>query len=422
MKTESGVQKRKVDHSCCTSKKEMIDLAFLLWEESLDNHPSAFRQLLYWPITRDVMLELDPAESSSNQTFRTCEWKSRNTIIKAEPKFDEVEGLVKQEQQVNLYQDRDLNRKWAALQDSALLVHLHGEKVRYSALAILRILAKDIDDEKTDFFAELSHRNLVKPFAYCWEDKWLLHVCLFVQKESLENCHFKKYPTIEPLSWEKPFKIHSGAAGRLTALHSLKKLDIHQTFKVPSILLDGTAKGLLAQTPNSMDARDFTAVDISPFLLHGKKDMEVKNTPPRAWARRATDVFEKTFQWWHHQPNLSNTQTMKDHKFLSNSRHLLLLTSTLLATVSLHAALKMSRCRVEEGYDSRLNSIFQTETHSNRLLILFNSLTFFLSVALMMRLFNKLPFRPWLLVSLFSMIGAYMCIMMYPVKPCTFPS
>ncbi|KAJ0043549.1 hypothetical protein Pint_18026 [Pistacia integerrima] len=40
----------------------------------------------------------------------------------------------------------------------------------------------------------------------------------------------------------------------------------------------------------------------------------------------------------------------------------------------------------------------------------------------MMRLFNKLPFRPWLLVSLFSIIGAYMCIMMYPVKPCTFPS
>ncbi|KAJ0043551.1 hypothetical protein Pint_18024 [Pistacia integerrima] len=56
--------------------------------------------------------------------------------------------LVHQEQQVNLYQDGDLNRKWAAFQDSALLVHLHGEKVRNSALAILRMLAKDIDDEK----------------------------------------------------------------------------------------------------------------------------------------------------------------------------------------------------------------------------------------------------------------------------------
>ncbi|XP_031265617.1 uncharacterized protein LOC116124042 [Pistacia vera] len=275
----------------------------------------------------------------------------------------------------------------------------------------------------TDFFAELSHRNLVKLLAYCWEDKWLLHLCLFVQKGSLENRHFKKYSTIEPVSWEKPFKIHSGAAGRLTALHGLKKLDIHQTFKFPNILLDGTTKGLLAQTPNSMDACDFTALDIPPVLLQcGKQDMEVKNTPPRAWALRATDVVEKTFQWWHHQPNLSNTQTMKDHKLLSNSHHLLLLISTLLATVSLHAALKMSRCRVEEGYNSRLNSIFQTETYSNQLLILFNSLTFFLSVALMMRLFNKLPFRPWLLVSLFSMIGAYMCIMMYPVKACTFPS
>ncbi|KAJ0098332.1 hypothetical protein Patl1_20702 [Pistacia atlantica] len=31
----------------------------------------------------------------------------------------------------------------------------------------------------------------------------------------------------------------------------------------------------------------------------------------------------------------------------------------------------------------------------------------------MMRLFNKLPFRPRLLVSLFSIIGAYMCIMMH---------
>ncbi|KAJ0099175.1 hypothetical protein Patl1_20736 [Pistacia atlantica] len=333
--------------------------------------------------------------------YRRKEWKSRNTVIDAEPKLDEVECLFNQVQQVNLYQDGDLNRKWAALQDSALLVHLHGEKVRNSAPVILRILAKDIDNEK---------------------DKWLLHLCLFVKKDSLENRHFKKYSTIEPVSWEKPFKIHSGAAGRLTALHGLKKLDIHQTFKFPNILLDGTTKGLLAQTPNSMDACDFTALDIPPVLLQcGKQDMEVKNTPPRAWALRATEVVEKTFQWWHHQPNLSNTQTMKDQKLLSNSHHLLLLTSTLLATVSLHAALKMSRCRVEEGYNSRLNSIFQTETYSNQLLILFNSLTFFLSVALMMRLFNKLPFRPWLLVSLFSMIGAYMCIMMYPVKPCTFP-
>ncbi|KAJ0099304.1 hypothetical protein Patl1_20678 [Pistacia atlantica] len=88
-----------------------------------------------------------------------------------------------------------------------------------------------------------------------------------------------------------------------------------------------TTKGLLAQTPNSMDACDFTALEIPPVLLQcGKTDMEVKNTPPRAWALKATDVVEKTFQWWHHQPNLSNTQTMKDHKLLSNSHHLLLRT------------------------------------------------------------------------------------------------
>ncbi|KAJ0099303.1 hypothetical protein Patl1_20679 [Pistacia atlantica] len=97
------------------------------------------------PIIGGVMF--DPAKSSSRQTFRRIVME-RNTIIDAEPKLDEVEHLVNQEQQVNPYQDGDLNRKWAALQDSALLVHLHGEKVRNSALAILRMLAKDIDDEK----------------------------------------------------------------------------------------------------------------------------------------------------------------------------------------------------------------------------------------------------------------------------------
>ncbi|ESR34801.1 hypothetical protein CICLE_v10006327mg [Citrus x clementina] len=79
-------------------------------------------------------------------------------------------------------------------------------------------------------------------------------------------------------------------------------------------------------------------------------------------------------------------------------------------------------CKSEEGYknNSSLNPICQIVNQHPfyiRLVTTFNSVAFFLSIALMMILFNKLPLRPLLLVSAFSMLGAYMCIISGPTKP-----
>ncbi|KAL9409390.1 hypothetical protein AB3S75_047727 [Citrus x aurantiifolia] len=78
------------------------------------------------------------------------------------------------------------------------------------------------------------------------------------------------------------------------------------------------------------------------------------------------------------------------------------------------AALKIRACKLEQGYNysSSLISICQiVDQHPLfiRLVMAFNSIAFFLSMALLMILFNELPLRPLLLVSACSMLGAYIC-------------
>ncbi|KAJ0099177.1 hypothetical protein Patl1_20738 [Pistacia atlantica] len=124
-----------------------------------------------------------------------------------------------------------------------------------------------------------------------------------------------------------------------------------------------------------------------------------------------------------------NTCHMKNKKeSKSNVYHQLLLISSLLASTTLHTALKIQGYRVEESYEynSSINdAVSQTENqyyfYSNWLIIMFNSIAFFLSVALLMRLFNELPLRPLLQVSVFSMVGAYLCTILDPFKPRAHP-
>ncbi|TXG70548.1 hypothetical protein EZV62_005483 [Acer yangbiense] len=235
---------------------------------------------------------------------------------------------------------------------------------------------------KTEFGGNLSQPIHAKPLAYCLVAK------PFMQKGSLEN-------------------------------HLLKNL------KASDMLLD-TSKF----NNHAIDAGDFTAVNIPPASPRCRKtDVKIEKTVQLTGAPRAKNINEKASS----EQNRSYLHKTCHVKVKNESRfniyHVLLLISTLLATITFHTALKfyLPGCRFQEGYESSssLNSICQIEnqrSYSNRILITFNSVVFFLSTALMMILFNELPFRPWLQVLVFSMIGSYMCTLMDPVNPSTFSS
>ncbi|KAK1578299.1 hypothetical protein Q3G72_029180 [Acer saccharum] len=181
---------------------------------------------------------------------------------------------------------------------------------------------------------------------------------------------------------------------------------------------------------HAIDAGDFTALNIPPASQRCRKtDLKIEKTVQLTGAPRAKNINEKAAS----EQNRSYLHKICPVKVRNESRfniyHVLLLISTLLATITFHIALKfyLPGCRFQKGYESSssLNPICQTEnqrSYSNRILITFNSVVFFLSTALMMILFDELPFRPWLQVLVFSMICSYMCTFMDPVNPSSFSS
>ncbi|KAI9161878.1 hypothetical protein LWI28_021612 [Acer negundo] len=285
---------------------------------------------------------------------------------------------------------------------------------------------------KTDFGGNLSHPILEKPLAYCLVDKDLLFVCGFMQKGSLDNNLFRKYPAIQPESCRKWVKIATRAARGLASNHNSEKQvtyrdlksvnllldDNYRDHKASTMFLDGNVKSTSKFKNHAIDAGDFTALSIPPASPRCRKTLQ--------WT--AKNINEKESQ--QSRSYLHKTCPMKvRNESQCNIYHVLLLISTLLATITFHTALKfyLPGCRFQEGYESSssVNSVCQIEnqsSYSNRILIMFNSVVFFLSAALMMILFNELPFRPWLLVLILSMVGSYICTFMDPIKPSLFSS
>ncbi|KAK4837588.1 hypothetical protein QYF36_006766 [Acer negundo] len=273
---------------------------------------------------------------------------------------------------------------------------------------------------KTEFGGNLSQPIHAKPLAYCLVAK------PFMKKGSFENDLFRKSPANEPESCRKWVQIAMQAARGLAFLHrdskSINQLldDNYRDLKASKMLLD-TSKF----NNHTIDAGDFTALNIPPASPRCRKtDLKIEKTVQLTGAPRAKNINEKASE-----QNRSYPHKNCPVKVRNNFYHVLLLISTLLATITFHIALKfyLPGCRFQEGYESSssLNSICQIEnqrSYSNRILITFNSVVFFLSTALMMILFNELPFRPWLLVLVFSMIGSYMCTLMDPINPSSFSS
>ncbi|KAJ0043548.1 hypothetical protein Pint_18020 [Pistacia integerrima] len=238
-----------------------------------------------------------------------------------------------------------------------------------------------------------------------------------------------EYPSIKQISSAKWHIIAIEVPQGLVFLDMSNKQDICRDINPSNIQLDGDVMqtSLLPHSPsnsrpeNAMDAGGFTDLETSPVLpVCVKKDSETKKSPQRKRPLRAKDLFKKAFSWW--RQNTCHMKNKKESK--SNVYHHLLLISSLLASITLHTALKIQGYRVEESYEynSSINdAVCQTENqyyfYSNWLIIMFNSIAFFLSVALLMRLFNELPLRPLLQVSVFSMVGAYLCTILDPFKP-----
>ncbi|KAL5744197.1 hypothetical protein ACOSP7_027040 [Xanthoceras sorbifolium] len=388
------------------SSLETRDFALFLREKrSFCSYLSEFLQRIECSITQAQASLLKPVKtySSLRSLVEVASLKRKSVLGELE------EGILNLEQLMNLCEKVDSKREWVALE------HHY----------------------KPDSVGNLSHPNLVKP----------LFVFGFTQRRSLENHLFIKYPAIEPESCNKRLKIAIGDARGLAFLHISEKQDMYEDLKssnlllavtyrdlkTSNILLDRTAKSTSRFNIHDIDAAGFgfTALNIPSASPQCRKtDVKIEKKVELAGAPRAKNIVEKASQWWHNRSNLHKTWPMKvKNESQGNVYHVLLLISTLLATITFHTALKfyLPGCRFQEGYESNcsLNLVFQIEHQSsylNRIFIVFNSVAFFLSAATMMILFNELPFRPWLLVLVFSMVGSYMCTLMDPVNPSSFSS
>lgn len=166
-----------------------------------------------------------------------------------------------------------------------------------------------------------------------------------------------------------------------------------------------TVNSFLAETPesteamvNAKEAGEFTAVNVPSDVLQSQSSFLAIS-------------------------HLKNNWPMKIKiESGTNVCHLLLLIAALVSTITYRTALTIRACKLEQGfnYSSSLISICQiVDQHPLfiRLVMAFNSIAFFLSMALLMILFNELPLRPLLLVSAFSMLGAYICAITDLTKP-----
>lgn len=202
----------------------------------------------------------------------------------------------------------------------------------------------------------------------------------------------------------------SGRSQRYQTLeHSLGEAG--KPLSSPVVLVDTehrqvkTVNSFLAETPesteamvNAMEAGEFTAVNVPSDVLQSRSSF-LSNS------------------------HLKNNWPMKI-KMTSGTNvcHLLLLIAALVSTITYHTAVKIRACKLEQGYNynSRLISICQIMDQRPliiRLVMAFNSIAFFLSLALLMIIFNELPLRPLLLVCALSMLGAYICAVSDLTKP-----
>ena len=118
---------------------------------------------------------------------------------------------------------------------------------------------------------------------------------------------------------------------------------------------------------SAMENAELTALDTSSVSAQsGKTDMEMKMAQLESGAWRAHDEDEKPLQWPSKSSHLKSTRpNLKTENETWNNFLYLLLMATLLSTITFLSALKIMRCKSEEGYknNSSLNPICQIVNH-----------------------------------------------------------
>uniref|UniRef100_A0A2P2J3W6 PGG domain-containing protein n=2 Tax=Rhizophora mucronata TaxID=61149 RepID=A0A2P2J3W6_RHIMU len=162
----------------------------------------------------------------------------------------------------------------------------------------------------------------------------------------------------------------------------------------------------------------FTALDILNVPSEtGNTDTETENILQRSGNTRGRDIAEQKSKKGnleiHNEPRRLCQRPFQTSKCrsLKSTTDLMLITMTLMATISFKLALRPP-AGFSQSYESSSSS-FQGEKHDdaviNQLFFLFNSVSFFTSMALITILLQDFPFKPWLQILVISTIGGYIC-------------
>ncbi|KAI9161757.1 hypothetical protein LWI28_020407 [Acer negundo] len=182
---------------------------------------------------------------------------------------------------------------------------------------------------------------------------------------------------------------------------------------------------------NAMNNGGFTALDILDALPYGgKKDMEIEKILQREGASRARNLGKSTLEsnncdssqknW--DQSSSSHLQAnwpMKTkHKISRDAYHALLITAAVFLGITFHAALNAPGGRLVDNIKFKSSSslgiqVGKQSSNLLRLFIWFDSIAFITSAASMIIiLIHEIPLKPWMLISVFSIYGAYICSIM----------
>ncbi|KAJ8772337.1 hypothetical protein K2173_027514 [Erythroxylum novogranatense] len=186
--------------------------------------------------------------------------------------------------------------------------------------------------------------------------------------------------------------INSQEVGGNTTLHlasSRKQLQILRLLEEESPNYDGLGE------VNAKNHGGFTALDISDLL---PEDGYTNRSLNRAGGLRGRDKAEQK-----HQPLPLQAIRMRS---LKSSCDAVLVTATLLAMITFQLVLRPPEGFIQT-YQSKTEE--KNEVMMNHLFFLFNSVSFFTSLAVINILMQDLPFKLGLHILMLSSIGAFIC-------------
>ncbi|XP_059627815.1 ankyrin repeat-containing protein BDA1-like [Cornus florida] len=189
-----------------------------------------------------------------------------------------------------------------------------------------------------------------------------------------------------------------------------------------------TLKVLLAYDPNisnlvevnALNSSGFTALDILDVLPDGGKlDMEIDKILRRAGALKARDVVicgtkhdavydcrGRSHQACHKAVMTISSKSRKDY-----ARTVLLAMATLVTTITFLAVLCPPFGTLKQGYPGTLQ-LKKQHSIITRSFILFNTVGFVASLAILIFLLYEFPLKPWPQISVSSLFGSYACLIM----------